>query len=514
MAYQRLEITRPKGINVDLSPYELPNDVWSSGININFRNFRTNRELGYSQVFPDLDIQPLFAHTWTDFNTVFWFYSDLVSIFRTEGTSQVDVTRLSGAYTGTFTDGWTGSVFNGAMVMTNGVDAPQFYDVASSEFADLTAWPTDFTASVVRPFKNYLVALDITDNVGERFPTLVKWSDSADAGEVPQSWDETDPATQAGENALPDSEGRCLEGLALNDSFFIYKSDSVWAMQFIGGNFIFSFRKIFNDRGILGQDCVVEFEGKHFVVGVSDVYIHDGSTKTSVINNKFKKKLFSQINPLFFNRVKCVADVPNNEIWVYFPSTDSIDGTADRVLVWNWEVQEWSERQISGVSFIIEGNIEPVESDSWDDDTGTWDDDTTAWGEDAFNPSATELMICGYNDSKFFQANLSTTLNGTPYSSEVSRKGLDFGDDKGYKFVNGITPHFSGEGTADIYVGVEDHQGQGVAWSAPFTFTIGEDYKADFRESGRYIAVRFESSTDDLWALTGYTIEYTMAGIR
>ena len=383
MPYKRLEITRPKGINIDLSPYELPNDVWSEGMNINFRNFRTNRDEGYKQVFPNLTIQPLFAIPWTDFNLPYWFYANETAIYRTEGTSQVDVTRLSGAYTGSFDDGWTGSVFNGALVMHNNEDAPQFFDVTSSQMVDLTAWPTDYQAAVVRPFKNYLIALDIVKQTGERFPTMVKWSDAADAGAVPQSWDETDPTTQAGENVLPDTEGRAIEGMALNDSFFIYKGDSVWAMQFIGGNFVFSFRKVFNDKGILARDCVAEFEGKHFVVGVSDVWVHDGTTQRSIISNKVKDKLYTQINPAYVDKVKCVSDVPHKEIWVYYPSIDSETGLADRALVWNWEVDEWSEREVSDISYIAVGNIDPQESDAWDDDTDSWDSDVTAWGEEA-----------------------------------------------------------------------------------------------------------------------------------
>tara|TARA_R110000851_G_scaffold12690_1_gene43980 strand:+ start:1793 stop:3337 length:1545 start_codon:yes stop_codon:yes gene_type:complete len=514
MPYKRLEITRPKGINIDLSPYELPNELWSEGINVDFRNFRTNRSLGYRQVFSNTTVSPLFTVAWTDFNLPYWFYANETAIYRTEGTTNSDVTRTSGAYTGTYASGWTGNVFNGALIMNNATDSPQFFDVSSSLMADLTAWPTSYVCGVVRPYKNYLISMDITKGNGERFPTMVKWSDSADAGDVPQSWDETNPTTQAGENVLPDTEGRCIDGLALNDSFFIYKGDSVWAMQFIGGNFIFSFRKVFNDAGVLGKDCVVEFEGKHFVVGVNDVYVHDGTSKQSVISNQIKKKLYSQIDNNYIDKVKCQINDATKEIWIYFPSLDSTNGLCDRALVWDWEVKVWSQREISNISYIARGNIDPQESDAWDDEVLGWDTDSSVWGEESFNPSQTELVLCDYTNNKFYQGNRSTTLNGVLAPSSVERVGLDFGDDLNYKYVNTITPHFSGEGTVNIYIGTENHQGQGIAWSVPFLFNIGVDYKADFRESGRYIAIKFESPTDNLWTLTGYTIEYEETGIR
>ena len=35
-------------------------------------------------------------------------------------------------------------------------------------------------------------------------------------------------------------------------------------MEFVGGTFIFNFRKLF-DAGLINQNCVVEVEGKHYV---------------------------------------------------------------------------------------------------------------------------------------------------------------------------------------------------------------------------------------------------------
>tara|TARA_R110002153_G_scaffold260968_1_gene421202 strand:- start:248 stop:1807 length:1560 start_codon:yes stop_codon:yes gene_type:complete len=519
MAYKRLEITRPKGIITDLSPYELPNEAWSSGNNVNFRNFRTNREIGYSQVFPDLSIQPLFALSSSISNVGNWFYGSTTDIYKTNGTTQTNITRETGAvdvpYTGTFVDGWTGDVFNGVAVMNNTTDAPQYYDTVTGKMKELTGWPTDYSAAVVRPFKNYLIALNITDDSGENIPSLVRWSNGAPVGSVPADWDSVNPASQAGENSLADSGGVIIDGRALSNTFMIYKSDSVWGMQFIGGSFTFSFRKIFSDQGALSSDCITEFEGKHFVVAPSDVYVHDGTSKNSIITNKIKKELFSRINESFVNRVKCVADTPNKEVWIYYPSTDSASGLCDKALVWNWETNDWSPRDLENIAHIAVGDINPVESDTWDGSpAGSWNDDTSAWGEGSYNPSQTELLLSNYTDSKFFQANLSTTLDGLAYSSFVERTGLDFQDDLNYKYVNSITPHLLGEGTVNITVGSEDRQGQGILWSQPVVFEIDADYKADFRVSGRYISIRIESNTSTSWSLTGYTVEYKEVGER
>lgn len=550
MAYKKIEIKRPRGINLDLSPYAMPNEMWSEGNNVTFRQARTNVAQGYSEVYstqyvdtngdgtPDDPLvavnnttvvgHPIIAVPFTDFTSNYWFYANDSDIYRI-GSDGVytKVTRNDGAgtptytpYTGDYDDGWTSSLFNGALIFNNTEDVPQFLTDPSSSFSDLTAWPSNERCGVIRPFKNFLIALDIYDNnTSDSFPTKVVWSDTAPLGGVPASWDTGDPAVQAGYNILPDTQGRIVEGKSLNDTFFIYKNDAVWAMQFIGGSLVFSFRKVFSDgSGILAKDCVTEFEGKHFVVGVDDVYIHDGTAKKSIITNQMRRALYSQINPDHTDKVKCVHDSKNREVLIHYPSVDSPTGESDKVVIYNYESDSWSKRDINRIAFIGVGHVqtEVGEPEGWDWDAGTWDGDGSFWGDESYNPSRNDLLYVKHgdanNDSGFFIGESGLSINGAVYKPFVERIGLDFEDDKGYKYINAIYPHFEGEGTVNIYVGTEERQGGGITWSQPQEFVIGEDYKTTFRESGRYIGIKMESKTDNIWALTGYSVEYSYEG--
>lgn len=550
MAYKKIEIKRPRGINLDLSPYAMPNEIWSEGANVTFRQARTNVAQGYSEVYgtqyvdtdgdgtPDDPLvtvnnttvvgHPIIAVPFTDFTSNYWFYANDTDIYRIGADGvHAKVTRNDGAatptynpYTGDYDDGWTSSLFNGALIFNNTEDVPQFLTDPNSSFDDLTAWPSDERCGVIRPFKNFLIALDIYDNsTSDSFPTKVVWSDTAPLGGVPASWDTGDPAVQAGYNILPDTQGRIIDGKSLNDTFFIYKNDAVWAMQFIGGSLVFSFRKIFSDgSGILAKDCVTEFDGKHFVVGVDDVYVHDGTSKKSIITNQMRRALYSQINPDHTDKVKCVHDSKNREILIHYPSVDSPTGESDKVVIYNYESESWSKRDINRIAFIGVGHVqrEIGEPEGWDWDAGTWDGDGSFWGDESFNPSRNDLLYVKHGDannsSGFFLGESGLSVDGETYKPFVERIGLDFEDDKGYKYINAIYPHFEGEGTVNIYVGTEERQGGGISWSQPQEFVIGEDYKATFRESGRYIGIKMESKTNNIWALTGYSVEYSYEG--
>lgn len=181
----------------------------------------------------------------------------------------------------------------------------------------LPAWPVGQSAKIVRPFQNHLVALNIETGAGNNH-SRVHWSDSADVGTVPNDWDYADPASRSGITDLADTPGIIVDGKALGNSFVIYKEDAVWAMTFVGGTFVFNFRKIFDDNnGILAEGCVATFEGKHFVLTKSDAYIHDGISKQSVMSNRVRK-LISSIDDTLFERSKVIADNNSKEIIIYF----------------------------------------------------------------------------------------------------------------------------------------------------------------------------------------------------
>lgn len=539
MPFKKIEVTRPRGINTDLSPYEMPNELWSNGNNVDFNGARVNVALGYRRVMASspLSTIPKHAVAFKDGSTDYWYYAGDTKIYRTDGTNHNNVTRQDDEaepadvdYTPEFDtntgarqhNGWTSNVFNGALLLNNGYDLPQVYDTTGSKMEDLTAWPSTDRCGVLRPFKNYLIALDINDN-GNRRPTMVRWSDTAPLGGVPASWDSTDPASQAGYNILPDTQGQVVEGMALGDTFFIYKNDAVWAMQFIGGNFVFSFRKVFSDVGILAKDCVAEYDNKHFVIGVDDVYVHDGTTKKSVISNKMHDFFYNDINTEHVSKVRCVADNSRKEMIIYYPNSSSEDGVANTAITWNWESDSWSKRDIGEVSHITTGLValDGTDTRQWSSfqNADTWEGSTGVWDTQTYNPAVDSLMYVVQGqfaiNSYFALGNTGVKIedNGAKvYESFVEREGIDFGDDKGYKYVHAIYPHMIGEGTIKIYVGAEEFQGGGISWSEPQEFVVGRDYKVNFRKSGRYIAVRFESEGGTLWGLTGYSMEYSFEG--
>jgi len=508
---QRVEVKNVVGIVTDPNPSDVIPQAWTGGYNVKFRNGAVTKAAGFSRVFPPTVQPSLHLQPYLSQSVPYWISGSATALHRTQGSTWQDVSRVSGGpYTASIEHNWNGGVLNQVVVLNNGSDLPQSLLPTDTKFTDLPNWPTDTRCKIMRPFKNYLVALGLTKDSIDN-PTTVKWSSPADPGEVPFTWDVTDATNDAGENFLADTSGAIVDGKKLKDSFIIYKEDSVYSMRYIGGTFVFQFQQLFDDIGALSTNCIAEFDGKHFVVGQGDVYVHNGVQKSSIIDGKMKNYLYNSIKNTSLKSVFVVPDYNNNEMWVCFQSSDAniAEGFANTALIWNWKDDNWSLRDVPQTPASTYGIVDPQVSDAWDDDSMGWNTDTTAWGNASYNPSKSTLVFAGTSQNSVFAVGDTNLFDGQTFKSRVDRTQVYLGDDQKVKFVSSVTPHLSGKGTCSVYVGANMLHDSPTEWYGPYTYQIGVDDKIDCRVSGRYVGIRFEFEDTQDWSLNGYTAEFT-----
>lgn len=516
MVLQRVEIKNPVGVNKSLASADLPPNVWSNVLNVSFKNGKASKAAGYSSIFSPVPSDILHLAPSIESGILYWYEASYDKIYRTDGTTHLDVSRLvGGAYGATDDKGWTNCDLNTLVVMNNSADKPQCKFFGTDNFVDLPNWPATATCEVMRSYKNYLVALNI-NIAGTDYPTTVKWSSPADPGQAPGTWDETDATNDAGENSLADTAGAIVDGRKLRDSFIIYKEDAVYSMSYTGGVFVFAFKQLFDDVGTLSKGCVAEFDGKHFVVGQGDVYVHNGVQKSSVISGKMREYLFSNIKADAYKRTFVVPDYSNTEMWVCFCSSDNNDNLeCDKALVWNWLDETWSLRQLPDIRYATFGIVDPQLPDDWNSAVGAWDTDALPWGENNYNPSKLKVIMTSSTNDKIYLVGNTTVFDDVIFTSTLERDGLSINDDRGMKFVSSVTPHITGEGAVQLYVGSQYIQDGPVTWKGPYQYNIGTQYKVDCRVTGRYIAIKFVTESVSNWSLNGYTLEFTpLAGRR
>ncbi len=499
------------GINKDISAYELSNEQWSDGNNIQFDNDKTSKVKGHQQVFGTPTGAPYWLLPFNTITTDYWIYPSLTKIYRvsTSGTTttHTDITRsIGGDYAATAADRWNGGVLGGVAVINNGVDAPQQLGSTASNFSALSNWLSSTTTKVIRPFKRFLVALDTTES-STRYPFRVRWSHPAEGGTVPTTWDASDATKDAGYVDLSQSNGFVIDCLPLGDSNIVYKEDSVWAMTFEGGQSIFGFRQLFNDAGIIGKDAVKSFDNQHFVVSEDDIYTHDGQSKKSIVDSQIRDELFNSIHPDYKSRTFVAADREKNEMWVCFVSNSATDAFADVAYVWNWRNNTWSRRDLPSVSYLSWGVVDTVSTTDWSE-SGDWDTDNDSWD----SPLSPSLLLADANNTKLFVLG-SNQFDGTSFKAWAEKGNMTLGYN-GTKSVTKIVPRVSGTGSVDFYVGTEMQPHQGVTWKGPYTFTPGTHSEIPVRATGTYVGIRVETTDDKAWALDNVEVHWIPQGVR
>ena len=170
-----------------------------------------------------------------------------------------------------------------------------FADIPNQSSATGDNWVSSWRTESLRSYGDFLIALNMIEG-SSSFPTRVRWSNLAQANNVPDSWYAADTTKSAGFNDLVQMKTGIVDGATLGSNFIIYSKDQVWLMEFVGGTFIFNFRKLFSETGLINANCAIEVQNKHFCFGTDDIYTHDGNSKVSIADERVKSYIFNGIN--------------------------------------------------------------------------------------------------------------------------------------------------------------------------------------------------------------------------
>ena len=521
MKTERITNLSQHGVLADLPTQELPPNAWTGGQNVAVNDGSVTNAPGHVEVFDPPTVAPYWCFPMQTETAYFWLYAGSAKIYATDGTTHANLTRQSlGAdddYSMNAQHLWNGGVLSGVLIANNGVDEPQAWVTPSlsqdmQNLSDVTDWDATHTCKVMRPYNNYLIALDITKG-STRYPYKVKWNAPSDPGTINGSWDETDATVDAGENDLIKGGGFVVDGLALRDSFIIYRERSTWVMNYVGGTFVFDFEQLFESTGILAPNCAVEYKGLHYVLTQGDVIAHDGHSPKSIIDQKNRRFLFNAIDSTNYKKCFVAVNQAKEEIWICYPETGST--YVNKALVFRINDGSWMPRDLPDVSHIESGVIDETGNTTWASDTEAWSSDTTTWNQSFYNPSDIELLMCGVSDTKLYKGASGNTDNGTNKSCYIERTGLQLGAYQGVSHVHAILPKIqASNGTSiSVQIGGEMQPGSGVTWSPSYTFTVGVDNIIPCNVSGRLTAVKFSSNADISWRLQSYEIKYVEGGI-
>ena len=397
------------GLIADTPPVTLPPNAFSDCNNVRFRNGSVSKVRGLIDIFPFVrmahrDILKYVAW-WPNpnlarFNMGYYVLvvqqgtRDEVYLLKVDELGTADNlvhlepsnTQICKSPTAGFsTDGnWQHTFFQGgfALILNNGIEAPHYIlddldNVVSTdidELAELPNWTSyavdsvnvsSVTAGVIRSFGDFLIAGNLVERsadgtVVRALPGVIRTSDIAAPGSIPQNWNPFETGANTADEFTLTADGVVQDLVELQGKMFAYSNSSISSISRTGNPAgPFSISTVTPVYGAITTDSVIEFDGRHFVVGAQDIYIfggHPGSIQ-SVGDGRVRDFFYDDLNLVDLSQLFVLRYQQQDEIWVCYPSQSAIQGRADKALVFNYRTNVWSKRDIPNV---FNGVIGPV----------------------------------------------------------------------------------------------------------------------------------------------------------
>lgn len=497
------------GLIPDGVPQDLPPNAWTNGQNVVFRDGCAQRSKGQVQFSNTPSVTPYYVTPYQTATSRFWVHAGIAAVYADDGSTLTDITGT--APTGAASDRWTGGTLNGVLVMNNGIDVPAYWGGDTGvNLATLTGWDANWRAACIRPWRNQLVALDVTKS-GTRYPHMVKTSSSATPGAIPTSWDEADASVDTYENDLAETPDKIIDALPMGDLLVVYKERSRYALQYIGGTDVIRPQRLPGDVGMLARGCGVQTPVGHVVLTPGDVVIHSGQEARSILTGRYRRNLFATLDATNYARSFVTANPERAEVWICYPEAGQTNCT--RAIIWNWENDTLGTRDLDNVTYGAFGQINYSAGNTWDTDSDSWNSDSSAWDADEYAQTSARLLL-SQTAPRISLADSGSTFNGTAYTSFVERSGLHFGDPDKVKLLRSITPRIDAPTGTEltITVGSSNDAEQAPAIAGTTTYTVGTSRKADLFACGRFLSIRIASSSGAPWRLRSLSADVVPMG--
>lgn len=528
------------GLVPDVFPPDLENvSALSGGVNVRFANGRISRAPVFRTVI-DLPHEPghllAIPQTSTGYEEVISISYDYGTFLRLNGDVTEDISPPDHmAIEGTQTV--TSSFLGGVTYVNRETHAPLCKRPADNTFVPLPNWPEADRCRALRPYRDQLIALGVTKQ-GAYIPTMVRWSDFAYFGDAPASWDPTDTTKSAGENMLNEMKHPLVDGLTLRDSFILYCTSSVWMMSYVGGNDIYVFRKLYDDRGMINTNCVVQVGGLHYVFDRDDIYVHDGVSDRSICDNRTRDFIFSSLS--FSKAHHCFVqhDAKLSEVRFSYIADDPYSGFrgattgCNRQAVYNYQNDTWSFYDVPNIVGSTRAAL--ISGSGWEDDqTVPWSKAGGLWmtteGDQAQHAlvAARSDGTLGLPQARIYGQDL---INGgrlrrdiaseTLRPAMVERVGIDL-DAYGKRLtqhvnVQAIWPQLRPDNWEDcaFQFGAANFVGVAPEWSQEFQIDPETETKIDINEAGKYVSWRFICRGQQDFDLHSFDIQLLVRGRR
>ena len=415
------------------------------------------------------------------------YAGDQTKLYSISGATVTDESKVGG-YTSNG-EQWSFVKWGENVIGSKFGDTPQILALGSSTFADLGGSPPQGkTMDVVRDFIVLGNTWDSTDNEKSN---RVWWS-----GFNSES-DWTSGINQSDFQDIQGSGGQ-VQRIIGGEYGIVFQERSIQRMTYVGTPLVFQFDEVEPERGTPAPRSVVQDGSDAYYLAEDGFYVlRNGQSSEPIGMNKVDKWFRDNLNTNYYKNITGAKAPDLGYIAWSFPSTQSTDGTPDRLIVFNKKTRKWSTGTVS-MQLLFQGAASAYTLEDLDTfgnmDTLTASLDSPIWQGGAFKLAAFNTE----NKLSFFSGDVKT---GTIETGEIFTDGYLTQLDE----VRGVI-----DGNYSITVETRDRL---TDTPATATGTPDSTGKVDFRTDARYHRIKMETSGSYTHA-SGVEVEQRTTGTR
>jgi len=321
----------------------------------------------------------------------------------------------------------------------------------------VTASPTINNSILITPDSQFAISLGCTDQAGNYDPLLVRWSSQENYNDWTASATNT-----AGSNPLG-TGSRIVGGMHSRQAVMIWTDTATHTMQYVGGPFVFRFRHVGDNTGLIAPHAAAEFNGVPFWMGEDNFFVWQGGA-VQTLDCSVRRYVYDNINLTQQSKIFAGINAEFNEITWLYPSAGSLE--CDSYVSYN-----------------------PLEN-YWVYGTGTF----TTWADRGIY----DTIITGGSDSYLYNNEPQDvyTANGQPLPSYLESASFEIQSGNQIMLIRRLVPDVSISSGGDVSFTIKTKkypQATAETVKGPFTIQPGTE-KIDFRARGRQARIRIDCS--------------------
>jgi len=208
----------------------------------------------------------------------------------------------------------------------------------------------------------------LLDDTEVKYPVTVQWSQAFGLNQAPITWEPT--VTNVANQLEVPLRGPALDGFPCNGQFFLC---SYWdTVVFSPINYtttsapILGVRLFNQGRGLLSSNCWANTDKMVYGVDARDIWVFDGNDFQGLGNQRVKNWFYDQLDPAYVDRVFMEVNSQRNQIEIYYPTTEAINGVPNKMLSYRYDLDCWNApRDVSSATMACESPI-------WGEVGGVW----------------------------------------------------------------------------------------------------------------------------------------------